>query len=113
VRQAANRLITVKVMAGTGYAISAKIGEKIVTERETILQNPIVVVAKTRGNKSKCDMYKMQNWPDDPKEHMSKLKGNMWFWYISVWLHCSKRGTEPISWMTKKKAKTHRSRIVL
>ena len=53
-KHAAKRLIIVKVAAGTGYGNSAYRGARIVTERATILQTPIVVVAKTSGNKSKC-----------------------------------------------------------
>ena len=50
---AAMKLIVVKVMAGTGYGISATIGEKIVIDLATMLQTPMVVVAKTSGKRSK------------------------------------------------------------
>ena len=53
---AASRLSVEKVMAGTGYGISATTGAKIVADRATILQIPIVVVANTSGNRSRCAM---------------------------------------------------------
>ena len=52
-RMAATSAIVDRVIAGTGYDISATIGEKIVNVLATILQTPIVVVANTRGKRSK------------------------------------------------------------
>lgn len=52
---AATRLMTANVTEGTGYAISANNGQKIVTDLATMLHTPMVVVAKTEGNKSRCD----------------------------------------------------------
>ena len=72
---AAVRLMSEKVMAGTGYGISAKIGENMVTDLATILHTPIVVVANTSGNRSKWARYRRQNCPAAPKVDNSSEKG--------------------------------------
>lgn len=71
----ASRLSEEKTIAGTGYGISATTGAKIVADLATILHTPIVVVAKTSGNKSKCAMYRLQNWPAVPKVETKRLQG--------------------------------------
>ena len=69
-----------KVIAGTGYGISAKTGENIVTDLATILHTPIVVAAKTNGNRSKWARYRRQNYPAAPKVVKSRENGMTLSW---------------------------------
>ena len=60
-QKSAIRLIVVKIMIGTGYAISATTGAKITLLRLTKLQMPIDVTPKSVGNIFGCTEYMEMN----------------------------------------------------
>ena len=91
----------VYVISGYGSSISATIGASTVAALATTLQMPIVVVAKTTGNRSRWPIYRLEKLPQDPKFAIHRHTGTMY--YLKPSDACSENmtGIDPIAEMVK------------